>query len=169
MLTTTLTAAVAATVAAVLTTLFVLWTARDTINVYSVRRRAGDADAPASPANYAQATPPAPARTEHTQAPAHAPRSPASADRQPIRIDTPRSAEELLIDALAALAAMTDAAKRNLAYARLLEESLHDARQEAEESRTRAERLQALYVARTQQALHAGLGIVIDHGTERSR
>ena len=142
----------------------------------------------ASPANQAAETHAGTDRTEYTQAPGNAPHSLSSAGRPAIyRVAAkhilsdageitadllptaePREWDEIARDALAALATMRNSASQYKSLAETLEASLYAARQDAEQQRNRADRLQALYIERTRQALRAGFSIVIDHAGGRA-
>ena len=88
-----------------------------------------------------------------------------SAAPAPVAVAVP---DATLREALSAVAKLRHTASENLTYAQTLERMLGDARQEAEQQRDRADRLQVLYLRRTQQALDAGMRIVIDHAGRRA-
>ncbi len=176
-----------AILAALATVSLVFWLERRrraTVNVYGATA-APDA---ANPENKAAEAPADADRTEYTQAPHNAPPSLSSAGRPAIyRVAArhilseageitadllppaePREWDEIAQDALAALATMRNSASQYKSLAETMEASLYAARQDAEAQRNRADRLQALYIERTRQALHAGFSIVIDHAGRRN-
>lgn len=148
---------------------------RATVNVYGTT----PAPAPASPANKAAETP-------QTHTGIHAPHTPATQRHASARqgseryrratvgtIIAPTATDPddlsnlddaaLIEKGRAAIARWKTVASQYKSMAETLEASLYAARQDAETQRDRADRLQAMYVRRTQQMLHAGFTIVFDH------
>lgn len=80
---------------------------------------------------------------------------------------TPEEIADALNKARIALARMRASAHAYKALADQFERSLEEARAEADAARKEAAQLRAAYVQRTQQALHAGFTIVLDHGSTR--
>ena len=105
------------------------------------------------------------AQTAAQPVPAAAAAPAGTAAPAPVAVAVP---DATLREALSAAARLRHAASENLTYAHTLERMLADARQEAEQQRDRADRLQVLYLRRTQQALDAGMRIVIDHAGRRA-
>ena len=227
MIATILAAAASSVIAAVLTTIYVLWLAEGlrrarrlpvTLQVDTPADPTCNVtgSAPTMPENQAAETPADVDRTQHTQATGSATPSPAGAGSSAVTryamgqmidcttgeikvsltddappTESPYAATlpastvssapiltdaddlsglsdaDLIAKGREAISRWRQAASQYRTYAEVLERSLNDARQDAAQQRKRADKLQEMYLERTQQLLRAGTRIVIDYGPRK--